>query len=676
MNLRIPLSALIPVICLATSGLDATQEVLESESQTMEALVGAARRITEAASAEIRSKETWEVHRGKRLEQMRDMLGLLPWPDRTPLNAQVTGSLDRGSYVVEKLVFESLPKIYVTANLYLPKKRPAPLPTVIYVCGHAYSPFGNKTKYQRHGISLAKNGYIALILDSIQIAETFGLHHGILNQEMPEWYARGYTPAGVEVWNAVRAIDYLETRPEVDAERIGMTGRSGGAAMTWFTASVDPRVKVAVPVMGISTYEANVAANTQQHHCDCMFVINSHCHDMLHQGALIAPRPLLMAHGKLDRLFPVPGYEDFEEKVGALYESYGRSDAFGNIVVETAHEDSDFLREQAIRWFDRHLKRGPERRLEMGYTDVPSEQLAVFRDGPPADAQNYRVHETFIQTPEFRRYDSLTDWKEHRANLVTQLRNGVFENYPSDPGPLDVQIQSKGERDYFSEVRFSSEPGIMIRGLLNHPEQEEGTEEALPGLLYVASDGEDGRAIQLMSRHARGERVVRFVVYPRGIGPTPWEKSKYKDVLRNAMHVGHTVDSLRLWDVLRAVEAFRAETTVDRKRITVAGSGVSGILALYAAVLDSDIYQVLLLGPPSSHVEGPFFLNVLRYLDIPEAAALMAPRRLNFYSRIPPAFERVSEIYGLYGCSDHLFLTMDINSILHGRYDHNFASGL
>ena len=78
--------------------------------------------------------------------------------------------------------------------------------------------------YQNHGSSLAKKGYAAFILDSIQSAETYGLHHGVFSQEMFDWYARGYTPAGVEVWNAMRAIDYLITRPEVDAQKIGMTG--------------------------------------------------------------------------------------------------------------------------------------------------------------------------------------------------------------------------------------------------------------------------------------------------------------------------------------------------------------------------------------------------------------------------------------------------------------------
>jgi cephalosporin-C deacetylase-like acetyl esterase len=664
--------AVVPLL-YAQSDEAAFQRMLESKQQTMQALVRAARSITDAASDEIVSVESWEKIRQRRLEEMRDMLGLLPWPERTLLRPRITGTLDKGNYVIEKLAFESMPKIYVTANLYLPKQRQGRLPAIIYVCGHSYSPYGDKTKYQRHGISFAKNGYACLILDSIQIAETFALHHGVLNQGMYDWYARAYTPAGVEVWNAMRAIDYLETRPEVDKDRIGMTGRSGGAAMTWFTAAVDPRVKVAAPVMGISTYAANVAANTQRLHCDCMFAINFYLHDMLDQGALIAPRPLLMAHGRKDRLFPVAGYEEFERKVGALYRAYGKPDDFRNIVVDTAHQDSDYLREQAIRWFDRHLMKIPDRKLDMDYSDAPESELAVFPSGPPADAQNYRVHETFLKTPPFRRFATLAEWQTRRRQLEEALRGKVFHAFPKQPAAPEVRRPPRNKGDYFEELKFDSEPGVEIRCLLRKPAKAKGP---APALLFIASDGDDARALNDAFRgmNARDD-AVRMAVYPRGVGAIGWDRTFWKDVLRNAMHVGQTVDSLRLWDVLRAVEVLRAEEGVDPERIMVAGHGVSGILGLYAAILDPRIQQVMLMDPPSSHVEGPLFLGVLRHLDLPEAAALLAPRRLNFYSHMPQAYEPVRRIYALYNKPDHVFLAMDIEAVLEGRYDYGFASG-
>ncbi|HXK61388.1 MAG TPA: acetylxylan esterase [Acidobacteriota bacterium] len=649
-----------------------------SKTQTMAALERQARAITEASSREIQTRQSWEAVKEKRLEEMRDMLGLLPWPERSPLNIRITGTLEQPGYTIEKIVFESLPRFYVTGNLYIPKKREGRVPAIVYVCGHAYSPYGSKAKYQRHGISFAKNGYVAFILDAIQLAEPFALHHGVSRQEMYHWYSRAYTPAGVEVWNAMRAIDYLETRPEVDPDRIGMTGRSGGAAMTWFTAAVDPRVKVAVPVMGISTYAANVAEDTQKLHCDCMFVINFCRHDMLHQGALIAPRPLLMAHGRKDRLFPVPGYEDFERKIGALYSAYGAGEKFKNIVVDTAHQDSDFLREQAVRWFDRYLMGVPDRALDMSYVDAPESDLAVFPDGPPADAVNPRIHETFLKTPEFRPGSGLDQWEQRKSRLLKVLKEKVFPGFPdrmNDTEATGVPRLQIGENTDggFREVVFRSEPEVEIHGLLSKLER---TGERLPALLYIASPGDDPQPLGQFLHDRRGEQAVQLVVYPRGIGPFSWEKGFWKSVLRNAMHVGQTVDSLRLWDVLRALEVLRADENVDRNRITIAGAGNSGVLGLYAALLDPGISQVALVNPPSSHTEGPIFLGILRYLDLPEAAALAAPRRVAFYDRMPQAYEKARTVYRFYGKEDYLSETLDLSAFVQGRYEPNFVSGL
>lgn len=198
---------MLPLLLLIAAVSAAGQTV--SEQQTMACLRSEARKITDRAAADVASREAWEKVRAKRLEELRDMLGLLPWPKRTPLNVRITGKLDRAEYTVENIAFESMPKIYVTANLYVPKVRKGKVPAIIYVCGHSHSPYGDKVQYQRHGISLAKNGYVAIIIDSIQIAETFALHHGTYSLDMFDWYARGYSPAGVEVWNAMRAIDYL-----------------------------------------------------------------------------------------------------------------------------------------------------------------------------------------------------------------------------------------------------------------------------------------------------------------------------------------------------------------------------------------------------------------------------------------------------------------------------------
>ena len=195
-------------------------------------------KLRSSCLAEIKTLEDWNAQRGEYRRQLLEMLGLDPLPEKTPLAPVITGKLDHPEFTVEKLHFQSRPGLYVTGNLYVPKKiDPAkPLPAILYVCGHGKVvdkngvSLGNKTHYQHHGAWFARNGYVCLTIDTLQLGEIEGIHHGTHKYEMWWWLSRGYTPAGVEAWNCVRALDYLETRPEVDKTRFGVTGRSGGGA--------------------------------------------------------------------------------------------------------------------------------------------------------------------------------------------------------------------------------------------------------------------------------------------------------------------------------------------------------------------------------------------------------------------------------------------------------------
>jgi cephalosporin-C deacetylase-like acetyl esterase len=197
-------------------------------------------------------------------------------PEKTPLHATVTGTVERGEVVIDKLHFQSRPGLYVTGNLYRPRQSKGRLPAILYVCGHSgRGRDGNKTAFQDHGLWFASNGYVCLIVDTLQLGEVAGVHHGTYNLGRWWWQARGYTPAGVECWNGVRALDYLVSRPDVDAERLGVTGISGGGAATFWIAAADERVKAAVPVSGMSDLESYVSSKVINGHCDCMFLVNT-----------------------------------------------------------------------------------------------------------------------------------------------------------------------------------------------------------------------------------------------------------------------------------------------------------------------------------------------------------------------------------------------------------------
>ena len=630
-----------------------------------------ARKVTDRAKSEASSREAWDAVRDQRRHELREMLGLAGNRPRTPLNVQVTGSVEREGYVVEKVAFESMPKVYVTANLYLPTVRDGPVPGVVYVCGHAYSPYGAKTSYQRHGHTLARHGYAAMVIDPIQIAETAGLHHGVWNQEMYEWYTRAYSPAGLEVWNVIRALDYLETRPEIDSARLAITGRSGGAAMSWFAASVEPRIKVAIPIMGIATYAVTVPDNTQQRHCDCMYPVNFHQHDLTHLGALIAPRPLLTAHGRLDPLFPVAGYEEFSTTMATLYSSYEVPEMFRNLVVESGHEDSDLLRAEAVKWLDRWLMEREERGIDTTYTEIDAAELAVFGGSPPEDALNYRAHEFFVDGAKHVEWEGDSEWTALRDRLRRTLREDVLGAIPDDAALTGERAGRLEARSDFESVAFDYDGGVEVQALIRVPDEPVG-----PALLHVAGPGEDPQAVQLLLRNLpRFGNNPLMVVYPPGTGASTWPKSDWKMLLRNAMHTGSTVDTVRIGSVLAAVKALRSRAGSDR-RIAISGIGPAAGWALYVAALDESISQAILVRAPDSHLDGPVLLGALRHVDLPDVAALVAPRRLTFYGAMPGSYDRTRQIYTDLGVEDRISVSMSIGAALNGRFDHGFSIGL
>ncbi|MEM1444380.1 MAG: CocE/NonD family hydrolase, partial [Verrucomicrobiota bacterium] len=277
------------------------------------------RKLTSRSEALLTDVDDWPQLQADLRRQLFEMLGLQPLPARSDLKAKVTGKLERDGIIVENIVFQSRPGLYVTANFYRPATQKAPLPTILYLCGHGRVKidevsYGNKTHYQHHGTWFAKNGYTCLVLDTLQLGEIEGTHHGTFRFNRWWWNSRGYTPAGVEAWNSIRALDYLETREEVDADRIGATGRSGGGAYTTWIAALDERIKVSAPVAGITSMKNHIAGGCVEGHCDCMFMVNTYRWDFPLLAALVAPRPQLILNTDKDRIFPLDGVVDVYAK--------------------------------------------------------------------------------------------------------------------------------------------------------------------------------------------------------------------------------------------------------------------------------------------------------------------------------------------------------------------------
>jgi hypothetical protein len=438
------------------------------------------------------------------------------------------------------------------------------------------------------------------------------------------WNARGYTPAGVEAWNAIRALDYLETRPEVDADRIGVTGRSGGGAYSWWLAALDDRVKVAIPVAGITDLENHVVDGCVSGHCDCMFLVNTYRWDYAQVAALVAPRPLLIANSDKDSIFPLEGVFRVHAKVRQIYRLYDAADKLGLQITEGGHKDTQELRLHALTWLNRHLKgENPEIETTAKKAFTP-QQLKVFGE-LPADARNSRIHETFVPAaPEPPVPTSAEAWAKQRDAWMAFLREKVFAGWPSDPDPVALQASSSEERDGVRVIAydFESQPHVPLRLFVARSGDEKKPERITLRVL-------DERGWEAMQRGLSlpPDEALAWIA-PRGFGPAAWtgDEKVQTQIRRRFMLLGQTLDGMRVWDARRAIQALRSIDGLADAPLTVRGERETAGIALYAALFEPGVAALELHDLPASHRDGPDFLNVLRGLDLPQAVAMAAER--------------------------------------------------
>jgi len=586
----------------------------------------------------ITNGELFEARRPALRQEYLEMLGLWPLPERTPLNATVTGTLDREEgFRVEKLHFQSRPKLYVTGNLYLPKeaRAGAKLPAVLYVCGHSARPRdGNKTAFQQHGMWFATHGYACLIIDSLQLGEIAAIHHGTYRYDRWWWQARGYTPAAVECWNGMRAIDYLQSRPEVDPERIAVTGISGGGAATYWISAADERVKVAVPVSGMGDLEDYVGEKVVNGHCDCMFLINTFQWPWTYIAALIPPRPMLFENSGHDTIFPMNGNDRIRARLERLYGFYtNHTDRVFDIgITAGGHDDKVELRLMAYRWINRFLKGEDVPVTEPELPKFEGKQLRAFPDELPADEINTKIDELFVPLAKPVIPKTTAEFASLKAEKLAELRRLSFRSLgekTDDGGALEFSGTKEG--------MLASEPGIAI------PWKFFPATAATAASRWIVVLGEDE---SLDVKPAWLPESVRdsslLMVSPRNGGSMRWQDPAPFYIQRSLPLLGTTVDTGRLADVLAAA---RQALNSGGAKWNIIGRGRAGVIGAYAALLEPRLGGISVIDPPASHREGPIFLNVMRVLDVPDALGLLAPRPLTIATAQRAAFDRTEAIY-------------------------------
>ena len=601
-------------------------------------------RISEKSLSEIQTIQDWNTKKTEYRRQLHEMLGLDPLPERTPLKIQITGVLKHEEFDVKKLHYQSSPKLYVTANLYLPKKISNPAPAILYVCGHGKvkingTSYGNKTHYQHHGAWFARNGYVCLVIDTIQLGELEGIHHGTYSHDMWWWNSRGYTPAGVEAWNGIRAIDLLESLDYVDKSRIGITGRSGGGAYTWWIAALDDRIKVAAPVAGITDLKNHVIDGVIEGHCDCMFHINTYGWDFDQVASLIAPRPLLILNTDRDSIFPLNGVTRLHNKIKRIYKLHKKTENLGLVVTPGGHSDSQELRIPAFNWFNKHLK-GESSLIDKTATKFfMPKQLKVFKT-EPKDERTTTIHDFF---PIIKNNESIVS-----KETVNILRQKSFGGWPSTYPTLNLKkIWDVSHNEVsIAAYNFESQKNIQLRMYISQKnridkpksihihvlKEDEWKHFLIANRINLGSHLQEEIAISNIKANAvlndktksklannlnrvRNNSEVQIIFVPRGIGPSKLTSNKrhHTQTRRRFMLLGQTLAGQQAFDIIQCVRAIRSLSSYKNIPLEIWGNGHTSSLITISAIFQKDIHKINLLNYPKTDKEQPDYLNISRF---------------------------------------------------------------
>jgi len=589
-------------------------------------------------------------------ERMLNDLG--GFPERTPLNARVVGVLQRPGYRIEKVIFESQPHFYVTANLYLPTTGHPPYPAILFPLGHEPGGKTNPTWQQMLG-SLATKGFVALTWDPIGQGERLQIYDEDLRESKVGDSTTEHTVVGAQclligdhlarytIWDGMRALDYLLSRPEVDPTRVGLTGNSGGGTHTAYIAALDDRIQVAAPSCYITSWRLMLQTIGPQ---DAEQTFPFWLQDGLDYPDYLyafAPKPYLLLSAIRD-FFPIAGARETFAEAAKVYSAIGAKEKLGMFEADDGHGYNKTRRLAAYEWFGRWLKgvedKDPEPQIEMATPEelrcTPTGQVSTSLGGESVFTLNQKRLERL---------------KANRRTQPVELPGKAQELIHYEPSSTSLQVRPYGTIPrsgyHIEKLTYESEPGITIPSLLFVPDGD----GKRAGVLLVSGDGKKASAPEAEQLVTSG--MVVLSIDARGFGETQVNTDvdrkefdhyfgDFKDAM-TALLIGKTMVGMRALDITRGVDLLSARQGIDRGKIYVYGKKGGSVPSLYAAVLDRRIRKLILEDMLSSYdsvgeniIHRQVFESVvpgaLKFYDLPDLVATLAPRQVSIVSGADP----------------------------------------
>ena len=617
------------------------------------------------AKSELKTKADAEAY--VKEVQKKIKTAFSPFPrKKSPLKPRITGTVERGTYKIEKLIFESRPGFLVTANLYIPEGRKTPMPAVVGTCGHSSN--GKAAgAYQSYAQGLAKQGYVVLIYDPIGQGERLQYLDDNL-KPLSRGGTREHAQAGNQqflvgdffgswrAWDGIRALDYLLIRKEVDPKNIGVTGNSGGGTMTTWLCGVEPRWSMGAPSCFVTTWRHNMENELPQDTEQCpprSLALGLDHDDFL---AAMAPKPVVILAKEKD-YFDARGSEEVYGRLKNLYRLLGKQENISLFIGPTTHGYSQENREAMYHVFNKatglpDIKSEPDIEIEDDKTlqCTPNGQVKELKSrtvfsftSAKARYQEKRRKEQVLEGAALKKAvkDTLRMPKREKAPRARTLRaSGGSRHYPkkfyinygieSDPGMLTICTLLGDERMY------------------SRLPQAEGKGRALLYVSHMSADAElreEKLLHEVIEKEGEGTRI--FACDVRGIGESRPGTTPHLDpysyyggdyfyaiysLMFNKPYLGG-----RTYDVLSVLDWMGSR---GYKNVHLVGKGWGALPATFAALLCNNVKQVTLKNALTSYFEvtqtelykwllSSFLPGVMRKFDLPDCYAELKSKNLS-----------------------------------------------
>jgi dienelactone hydrolase len=601
-----------------------------------------ARRAGDRAPA---TRQDWERRRGELRERLRAAYGEFP-AHPCPLEPRPLGVLQRDGYHIERLIFQSRPGIWVTANAYVPAgggRRPA----VLSVHGHWRWARVDPVPHAR-AVGLVKLGYFVLAVDAFGAGERAiqpgpGTYHGAL-LGAATWPA-GIPLLGLQIYDNMRAVDYMLTRPEVDGDKLAITGASGGGNQSMNAGAWDERFKAVVPVCSIGTYDAYLGAAC------CVCEVLPGALSFAEEGdilALVAPRALMVVNATQDgHQFSVGEAAKSIARARPVFELLGAGHRIRHAIFESRHDYNKPMREALYGWLAKHLRgEGDASPIPEPATTLEEvDALRCFPDSvrpkeftllPAFVGQTMRRRAAAIREP-----DHLERWESQALLMRTWLERRVFGGFPAGDAPVPAESKSVAEQDghRIESLVLWPEPEMPVPAYLIRRAERSGP---LPTVLVIDPAGKDTVADGKLAATLVQLGWQVLTVDLRATGETAPPRDAIAGVPDHnssewSIWIGRPLLGQWCWDALKAIEFLNGRPDVDRSRFSIVGIGAAGLVAMAAAALDERVRAVATVGtlasfvtdePFHGHRMAMFAPGLLEVADVAHLAALVAPRRL------------------------------------------------